>query len=35
MRLDVELTPYGGCRMLNWCVGLRGCQLTPIDEGHD
>ena len=27
--------PYGGCRVLNWHVGFRGCQLTPIDEGHD
>ena len=29
----LELMPYGGCRVLNWHVGFRGCQLTPIDEG--
>ena len=33
--MDAELAPYGGCHMLNWCVGFRGCQLTPIDEGRD
>ena len=30
--MDAELVPYGGCCMLNWHVGFRGCQLTPIDE---
>ena len=34
-RMDAELAPYGGCRMLNLHVGFRGYQLTPIDEGHD
>ena len=33
--MDVELMPYGGFHMLNWHMGFRGCQLTPIDEGHD
>ena len=33
--MDAELTPYGGCHVLNWHVGFRGCQLTPINDDHD